>query len=324
MPTLLHQPLQLGSLTLPHRLIQGPLAGYSCAPFRALFAKFLSPAYCVSEMISAQDLLFKHDRTSRYVYRAPEEGLLAYQLSGTDAAVLVKAAIKLQDLGADLIDLNCGCPKTKIRKKGAGSALLETPERLIALVAALRSVLTIPLTVKIRLQEPQKDVVLAQQIEAAGADALIVHGRRWMDDYDVAANFLQIAAIKQQVSIPVIANGDITDEHSLQKAMQESRCDAFMISRAGTGKPWLYQALLNGQSFFPTLAERIALFMVHLEGLATLENDYKAVLQSKSLIRYYFRQEQAHWPTIYALNSLQAIALFLQNLLINPTSSINL
>lgn len=314
MHTFLNSPLQIGSLTLPHRLIQGPLAGYSCAPFRTLFNQYRAPAYCVSEMSSAADILHKHTVNSRYIYRAAQEQILAYQISGTKPHVLAQAAQQLQIQGADLIDINCGCPKPKIRKKGAGSALLERPEQLISLVHAVRAAITIPLTIKIRIQGNDNDLLLAQKIAAAGADALIVHGRRWFDDYDVAANWQQIAQIKNVLTIPVIANGDITDGTSLQQAVAHSGCDAYMISRAGSGRPWLYQELLGQGLVTVSLAEKINLFLTHVHGLATLEDEYKAVLQSKSLVRYYFGSlfDAAALTHFYQLTSLIAIEHFIQ------------
>lgn len=309
----INSPLTIGSLTLPHRLIQGPLAGYSCAPFRTLFQQYTAPAYCVSEMSSAADILYKHAANSRYVYRAPQERLLAYQLSGTDPGILAHAAARLQENGADLIDLNCGCPKPKIRKKGAGSALLETPEHLVQLIRQLRTSITIPLTVKIRIQGHTEDLNLAKKIEDAGADALIVHGRRWIDDYDVPCDLRQIARIKQNIGIPVIANGDLHDVASLQQAVAETGCDAYMIARAGTGRPWLYQELLTQRPIAPCWSDKICIFMRHLHGLAALEGEYKAVLQSKSLIRYYFRDafDALMLTQFYHLDSLRSIEEFI-------------
>lgn len=313
MHAFLNSPLQIGSLTIPHRLIQGPLAGYSCAPFRTLFNQYLSPAYCVSEMSSATDILHKHSEESRYIYRAPQERVLAYQISGNEPQVLAQAALKLQMFGADLIDINCGCPKPKIRKKGAGSALLETPELLVQIIKAVRVAITIPLTIKIRIQGNHHDVHLAKQIAEAGADALIVHGRRWIDDYDVAADLRQIAQIKQALTIPVIANGDIQDVLSLQKAVELSGCDAYMLGRAGSGRPWLYQELLQPQHVTVNFSEKVSLFMQHLHGLAALEDEYKAVLQSKSLMRYYFGKllDDAFLHHFYRLESLHSIEQFI-------------
>lgn len=314
MHTFLNTPFKIGTLTLPNRLIQGPLAGYSCAPFRKLFYQYTPPAYCVSEMISAHDALHKHQPDSRYLYRAPIEARLCYQLSGSDPKLVAAAAIRMQALGADLIDLNCGCPKAKIRKKGAGSALLDEPERLLDIIRAVRCAITIPFSVKIRITGDARDVMLAHGVEQAGADALIVHGRRWTDDYDKACDLAQIAVIKQAVSIPVIANGDITDSVSLAKAFDITGCDAYMISRAGSGHPWLYQQLLANTSLLTVeYAERVSCFMTHLQGLADLESEHQAVLQSKSLVRYYFREwlSEDSLRRFYMLDSLQAIHLFL-------------
>ncbi len=314
----LNSPWQIGSLQLPNRLIQGPLAGYSCAPFRQLYGRFLPPAYCVAEMCSAIDVLNKHTVHSRYLYRAPNEHRLAYQLSGTDPQIMAEAAAYLASIGGDIIDINCGCPKSKIRKKGAGSALLEQPKQLAHIIQAIKNVISIPLTVKIRLQDSATTLTVAQMIADAGADALIVHGRTWQDDYDVACDFKHIAAIKQQVTIPVIANGDIHDSATLQQAITQTGCDAYMIARAGSGKPWLYQELLSLQPVLVTKEEKINLFIDHLSGLAALENDYKALLQSKSLIRYYFRNQlsEEQLKAFYTLSNITAISNFLINNLV--------
>lgn len=316
MHTFINSSWKIGSLQFPHRLIQGPLAGYSCAPFRLLFNYYTAPAYCVSEMSSARDILYKHSEQSRYIYRYPQERILAYQISGTEQDVLAAAAARLQHLGANMIDINCGCPKTKIRKKGAGSALLENPELLLAIIQQVRAAITIPLTVKIRIQGTSQDIHLAQQIEGAGADALIVHGRRWSDDYDVACDLRRIAEIKRALTIPVIANGDIYHSADLERAINETGCDAYMIARAGSGRPWLYQELLEQKSLSIKYQIKMELFLEHLAGLAQLEDEHKAVLQSKSLIRYYFRSQLdvEQLKQFYQLNSLPLIKQFLLNL----------
>lgn len=308
MSSLTH-PFKLGSLNLASRLIQGPLAGFSCAPFRKLFYQFTPPAYCVTEMISAHDVIYKHPLNSRYLYRAGEEKILCYQIAGTEPEIMAQAAVRLENIGANLIDINCGCPKAKIRKKGAGSALLEEPKLLLQIVQAVEKAITIPLTIKIRIQGNISDLELAKALEQAGVSALIVHGRRWHDDYEIPSDLEQIAAIKRSINIPVIANGDIADSDSLQKTLLKTDCDAFMISRAGTGKPWLYQALEDGKIPSVDLAKQYILFMQHLQDLALLESEYKAVLQSKSLIRYYFRKQldATQLQVFYRLNHLAEV-----------------
>lgn len=316
-------PFSIGSLQFPNRLIQGPLAGISTAPFRRLFYQFLSPAYTVTEMISAQDVITKHSVNSRYLYRASEEKRLCYQLSGVDPLILAQAALKLQHIGADLIDINCGCPKAKIRKKGAGSALMENPALLSLIVQRVREQISIPLTVKLRIQGTSMDVVLAKMLEQAGADALIIHGRRWTDSYDKPCDFQHIGFIKQHLRIPVIANGDIRDNNSLNQAIMESNADAYMISRAGCGRPWLYQHLLGEQPLPPHLSISFDSFMQHVHHLCRLESEYQAVIQSRAFVRYYFRHlfstEQLN--TFYSLTDLNQLTDYTKQLLNDQVQS---
>ena len=309
-------PLRIGNLTFSNRLIQGPLAGISAAPFRRLFYQFLPPAYIVTEMMSANDVLTKHTPSSRYLYRAPEETQLCYQLSGTDPEIMAQAAVKLQQLGADVIDINCGCPKMKIRKKGAGSALMDNTERLLLIVNRIREKIQIPLTVKLRIYNTSEDFVLAKRLEKAGVDALIIHGRRWTDDYDTSCNFQQIALIKAHINIPVIANGDITDCHSLYKAVTESHADAYMVSRAGCGRPWLYQSLLQPHFTQPNKNVCIDKFIQHVHHLSLLESEHQAVIQSRKFIQYYF-PELRHTEQLnafYTLTHFDDILTYLKTL----------
>ncbi|MDP3704657.1 MAG: tRNA-dihydrouridine synthase family protein [Legionellaceae bacterium] len=291
MPNFLNQSFTIGSFQCQNRFIQGPLAGFSCAPFRTRFYRYMPPAYCVSEMISAHDVLYKHQAQSRYLYRDPKEQALCYQLAGHNPHIVAKAAVRLEQMGADLIDLNCGCPKAKIRKKGAGSALLDDPTNLISIINTVRASITIPFTVKIRIFGDDRDLGLAKDIEQAGADALIVHGRGWRDDYDVSCNLQQIARIKQAITIPVIANGDVRCPHSLHQIITTTGCDGYMVSRASTGNPWLFQQLLAkpGEWIPVSEKERVDCFLTHLHDLAHLESEHQAVMQSKSLVRYYFK-----------------------------------
>lgn len=319
MHNFLNSPFNIGSFRCQNRLIQGPLAGFSCAPFRKRFYQYSPPAYCVSEMISAHDVLYKHQTQSRYLYRSPEEHALCYQLAGHNPQIMAEAAARLEHMGADLIDLNCGCPKTKIRKKGAGSALLDDPTRLISIVKAVRANIRIPLTVKIRILGDERDIALAQTIEQAGADALIIHGRGWRDDYDVPCNLQQIADIKKALLIPVIANGDIRCHDSLRQIITTTGCDAAMISRASTGNPWLFQKLLTKPSGWSdvNLKERIDCFLTHLHDLAVLESEHQAVMQSKTLVRYYFKQrlDEVSLQAFYKLSNIEEIRGFLYEII---------
>ncbi len=314
--------LQIGQLHFASNLIQGPLAGYSCAPFRKLFSQFLAPAYSVTEMISAQDLIHRGNKKSRYLYRDPVEKYLCYQLAGHSPQVLKEATAMVSDLGADLIDLNCGCPKPKIRQKKSGSYLLSTPYHIAKIVEAMKSATQKPVTVKIRVDgnspHDKNHLAVAKAIEQAGADALIVHGRHWQEDYDVACHLEQIAEIVAEVKIPVIGNGDVFDFQSLQTLFLKTQCAGVMISRAGTGKPWLYQQLMQesaGEIYHPpNLNSIIEIFFSHVGELANLENDRSAILQARKFLKYYFRNyvSQQQLIEFYAINNIKILADWLR------------
>jgi tRNA-dihydrouridine synthase B len=288
------QPFLIGSQTFKHRLIQGPLAGISCAPFRALFADYQLPAYAVTEMISAQDFTHRKKNKRRYVERYLGEAPLCYQLSGSLPSVMAEAVRNVEALGADLIDLNVGCPKAKIRQKHCGSAHLDDLATLERVIVAMRKATTKPLTVKIRTAGQTSDNAYLNAcavIENAGADAIIVHGRHWSEDYQVPCALEQIASVKASVSIPVIANGDLHDSESLKACFEKTGCDGYMLARAGIGKPWLYDELLYGEKTID-LAIKISCFMKHIIGLADIEeNKHIALLQARRLLKHYFKDD---------------------------------
>jgi tRNA-dihydrouridine synthase B len=251
-------------------------------------------AYCATEMVSAKTLLLK-SIPKRYIYKSPTEGPLCYQLSGTDPDELSKAAYVASAHGADLIDLNCGCPMPKVRRKGCGSAQLSDSSRLYQLVAALRKTTDKPLSIKIRVDGASgssftQDVVKA--INDGGADFIIVHGRHWTEGYEVPARLDEISAVVQASRIPVIGNGDIKDYQSLQN-MFKTGCAGAMVGRASTGRPWLFAELTaidQGKSFTkPSPVEIGALFLSHIEKLIELENESRALMQGRQFSKYYAR-----------------------------------
>lgn len=292
-------PIQIGSVQLPHRLIQGPLAGYSCAPFRVITNRYGEPAFCSTEMISSKDLVCRNPNPTRFLWRDPSESILSYQLSGNDPQVLAHACEIVSRAGADIIDLNCGCPVKKIRSKSIGSKLLAQPEMIYDAVRAMKAHTDAAITVKMRVGEPKHDSddrAVAQAAQAAGADALTVHGRHWTERYDVPCRLSAIRQVVEAVSIPVFANGDVEDTQSLIQTVQATNCAGVMIARASVGEPWLFKRIraeLQGISFQePTIETRAKVFLEHIQGLATLENEKLAVLQSRKLAKYYSR----YWP----------------------------
>ncbi len=323
------RPFKIGTLSLPHRLIQGPLAGISCAPFRALFSGYAQPAYAVTEMISAHSMLNHHKLKKRYLAYDKKEGHWCIQLSGENPSVIYDATQIAESYGPDLIDLNCGCPKPKIRMKGCGSALMENSKQLESVVSAMRSATALPLTVKIRVGGQTNDrqyLEAARVIEACGADAIIVHGRHHSEDYDTAANYAEIKAVKEIVKIPVIANGDVANTKTMTQCFEETTADAIMVARGSIGKPWLFQSLLENKQINPEFNEVLTLFKTHIQSLGILEeNDHIALLQARRLLKWYFPYlKQEALEKCYKTETLSVlIDLLLRNGKVTPDLSNN-
>ncbi len=298
------KPLIIGQHILPHNLIQGPLAGVSCAPFRALAALYEKPAISYTEMISCNTLIHQSKQSQRrFVEKDPDEGLVCFQLSATDPHALALGTKIATDYGADFIDLNSGCPVRKIRSRGAGSALLSEGSKIYALIRAMKNNTDRPVSIKIRVDANSDDRFnedVAHAIADAGADFVTVHGRHWTSGYDVSCSYQDIAFFVQALPIPVIGNGDVSCLNSLQN-MFLTGCAGVMIGRAMVGQPWLIQQLRQewgGIDFVPpSLPERSELFLQHVKGLMTLLNTEKfAIIQARRFAKYYARdmpQKQA-------------------------------
>lgn len=286
--------LQIGHLKLHSPIIQGPLAGYTNAAMREACWDYGGLGFAVTEMISAKTLIYQQAHTyQRYLQRADNEKRLCYQLSATDPQELATAVKMVSDLGADLIDLNCGCPKPKIRGKGAGSMHLSHIDRLATLIDAMRANTSAAISIKIRVDGDSNDNnndALISMINQSGLNFVTVHGRHWSDTYDIPCRYDQITHFVRGLNIPVIGNGDIRDR-ATYKAMQATGCAGFMICRAGTGKPWLYQHLLDGES--PSITDSLifSTFNQHLNRLADLlKSDKFAKLNMRKVLPYYQRQ----------------------------------
>lgn len=291
------RPLILGNKNLPVNLIQGPLAGVSCAPFRRLIWRYSQPAFTCTEMLSCKTLIHQSPKAlRRFIKIDPEEGPVCFQLSGTNPDELAEATKRVTDIGAHLIDLNCGCPVKKIRSRGAGSSLLTNPSQLYKLIVAMKQNTHLPVSIKIRVQsnsEEKFNLEVAQVVSDAGADFLIVHGRHWTEHYETPCRHDEIQFFVEQLKIPVIGNGDIACVDSLQK-MLATGCAGVMIARAGVGQPWLIGKLIaemNQSSYsLPDLKEIGLVFIEHVQGLTELlGNDKFAILQARKLAKYYAR-----------------------------------
>jgi tRNA-dihydrouridine synthase B len=277
-------------------IIQGPLAGISCAPFRRLTWEYSQPAFSCTEMISCKTLLYQSYANQRFIKKDPNEGPVCFQLSGNDPIELGEATKLVTAAGADLIDLNCGCPVNKIRSRGAGSSLLLNPQRLYKLITAMKQNTHVPISIKIRVEGHSNDrfnMEIAKVASEAGADFLIVHGRHWTEHYETPCNHEQIQFFVEQLKIPVVGNGDIACVESLRK-MFATGCAGVMIGRAGVGQPWLIRKLIaqmrREEFHLPELAEVGGMFVEHIKELSSLLGNEKfAVIQARKFAKYYAR-----------------------------------
>lgn len=294
--------LTLGGKIFPNNIIQGPLAGVSSAPFRLLTCQYGAPAFCCTEMLSCKALLHK-SRISyeRYLYKDHHEGPVCFQLFGNSPEDAVQATKIVTDYGADLIDLNCGCPVKKVRRQGAGSALLSDATKLYQILSAIKNNTHLPVAAKIRVAgggQEQFNSDVAKAVSDAGADFLVVHGRRWTEHYETPCNYDQIAFFVNEMKIPVIGNGDIFDIDSLKK-MLATGCAGAMIARGGVGRPWLARELIakiNREDFtLPTQPEIGAIFLQHVNLLLKLfGSERSAVLNARKVAKYYARCVQSN------------------------------
>lgn len=304
------KPLFLGNKSFPVNIIQGPLAGVSCAPFRLLTWRYSQPAFSCTEMISCKTLIHQPQLAQqRYIAKDKNEGPVCFQLSGSDIGELAEATKIATDKGADLIDLNCGCPVKKIRSKGAGSSLLTNTKILYQLIKAMKSNTNLPVSIKIRVQgrDEKFNQEIVQVVSDAGADFLIVHGRHWTEHYETPCRYDEIKFFVEQMKIPVIGNGDIANIVSLKK-MFATGCAGVMIGRAGVGQPWLIAKLvleMKQENFvMPSLTETRDIFLEHVLGLRDLlKNEKFAILQARKFAKYYARELKARNEFSAAVNA---------------------
>ncbi len=242
--------MQIGPYLLPNRLFVAPMAGVTDRPFRQL-CKRLGAGYAVSEMVTSRPELWASLKTSRRADHAGEPGPIAVQIAGTDAAMMADAARYNIDRGAQIIDINMGCPAKKVCKLWAGSALMRDAPLALAIVEAVVAAAAprgVPVTLKMRTgwcAAERNAVAIARAAEAAGAAMLTVHGRTREQGYSGAAEYDTIAAVKAAVGVPVVANGDIDSPHKAAQVLRATGADALMIGRAAQGRPWIFAEIAH-------------------------------------------------------------------------------
>lgn len=266
--------MHIGPHLLPNRLFVAPMAGVTDRPFRQLCRR-LGAGYAVSEMVTSRRELWNSLKTSRRADHSGEPGPIAVQIAGTDAAMMAEAAAYNIDRGAQIIDINMGCPAKKVCNKWAGSALMRNEALALEIVEAVVAVAAphgVPVTLKMRTgwsADERNALRLARLFEVAGIAMLTIHGRTREQGYKGLAEYDTIAAVKTALTIPVVANGDIDSPEKARDVLAYTKADALMIGRAAQGRPWIFREvshfLSTGEHLAaPTVAEARDVLTEHL------------------------------------------------------------
>jgi tRNA-dihydrouridine synthase B len=291
--------MNIGHFTLANNLFVAPMAGVTDRPFRRL-CKQLGAGYAVSEMVTSRRDLWNSLKTSRRANHEGESAPIAVQIAGTDAAMMAEAAAYNVDRGAQIIDINMGCPAKKVCNKWAGSALMQDEALALAIVEAVVAACAprhVPVTLKMRTgwcQAHRNAVTLARLFEQAGVQMLTVHGRTREQGYQGQAEYETIAAVKAAVRVPVVANGDITTPGKARQVLAATGADAIMIGRAAQGRPWIFREvahfLATGEPLAPPLvAEVRRLLLEHLQDHYALYGEFTGVRTARKHIGWYVR-----------------------------------
>ena len=291
--------LQLGPFQLPNRLFVAPMAGVTDRPFRQL-CRQLGAGYAVSEMVTSRKDLWHSLKTSRRADHAGEPGPIAVQIAGTEAAMMAEAAAYNIDRGAQIIDINMGCPAKKVCTKWAGSALMRDEPLAIAIVEAVVAVAAprgVPVTLKMRTgwcDTERNAVALARSAERAGVAMLAVHGRTREQGYTGHAEYDTIAAVKAAVQVPVVANGDVDSPAKAREVLARTGADALMIGRAAMGRPWIFREiahfLASGETLAPPTTAEVRRWLVdHLQSHYGLYGEFTGVRSARKHIGWAVR-----------------------------------
>ncbi len=289
----------IGPYALPNALFAAPMAGVTDRPFRQLCRQF-GAGYAVSEMVTSRKDLWHTLKTSRRANHDGEPGPIAVQIAGTEPAMMAEAAAYNIERGAQIIDINMGCPAKKVCNKWAGSALMQDEALALQIVEAVVAACEphrVPVTLKMRTgwcQTHKNALSIARAAEQAGVQMVTVHGRTREQGYKGQAEYDTIAAVKTALRIPVVANGDITSPEKAREVLQATGADALMIGRAAQGRPWIFREighyLATGEHLAPPLvAEVRRALLEHLQDHYSLYGEYTGVRSARKHIGWYVR-----------------------------------
>jgi nifR3 family TIM-barrel protein len=256
----LRQPWSIGPVEIPTRLVLAPMAGVSVQAFRRQGRRFGAGLVC-SEMVSCAGIEHRNERTLGYLRVAADEHPLAIQLFGSEPGSMAEAARMVEAAGADLVDLNFGCPVRKVTKTGAGATLLDDPDHAARIVSAIAAAVDIPVSVKLRrgLRNGSRDcLVVGPRLVGAGAASLTLHPRSAQQMYTGTADHALTAELVSLVDVPVVASGDIVSRAKAQAVLATTGAAAVMVGRAAQGNPWVLEEIVDGAGREPSREEIVA------------------------------------------------------------------
>ena len=308
--------MQIGNHILKNNLVVAPMAGVTDRPFRQLCKK-LGAGLAVSEMVTSNSLLYGSEKTRRRANHEGEVDPISVQIAGADPQMMAEAARYNVDNGAQIIDINMGCPAKKICNVMAGSALLKDEPLVLQILKAVVGAVSVPVTLKIRTgwdKNNRNAVMIAKMAEDAGVQALAMHGRTRACLYMGDAEYDTIAAVKQAVNIPLIANGDITTPEKAKYVLDYTGADAVMIGRAAQGRPWIFREiehfLKTGTHLLPPTVQEIHTVMLeHINDLYGFYGEIAGMRVARKHISWYTKGLAGSASFRHNMNTLQTIEL---------------
>ena len=288
---------QIGNVTFKSRALLAPMAGISDRAYRELCVS-CGAGYCVSEMVSSKALSFKDKKSEELMMISDDERPCGIQIFGDEPSTMADAALSAMKHEPDIIDINMGCPAPKISGSGSGCALMKTPKLCGEITEAVVKVSPVPVTVKLRKgwdDENINAIEVAKLCEEAGAAAVTIHGRTRRQFYRPPVDYDIIKQLKQELKIPVIANGDIDSAQKAKQVLDYTKADFVMVGRASMGNPWIFSQinsyLQDPQKplYYPTLEEKLTVMCSHIEKMVEYKGEYIALRQARKLVMGYFK-----------------------------------
>ncbi|WP_158116942.1 tRNA dihydrouridine synthase DusB [Vibrio cincinnatiensis] len=313
--------MKIGNHQLNNNLIVAPMAGVTDRPFRELCLRY-GAGMAVSEMMSSNPALWKTDKSKNRMVHEGESGIRSVQIAGSDPQLMAEAAQFSVENGAQIIDINMGCPAKKVNKKLAGSALLRYPDVIEDILKAVVNAVNVPVTLKTRTgwdTDHKNCVYIAKLAEDCGIQALALHGRTRTCMYKGEVEYDSIKAVKQAISIPVIANGDIDSPQKAKQVLEYTGADALMIGRPAQGRPWIFQEIqhyLESGTTMPELpiTEVKDILLGHVDALHQFYGEYLGPRIVRKHVGWYLKEHEQASEFRRTFNAIEAAPLQLEAL----------